>query len=129
MEVTEEPVAESDNVLVQLVNKMIMDAYHGGISDIHVETYPGKQNTRVRFRKDGTLVDYLQIPSNFRNSVISRIEDHGATGYLRAAQTPGRQARLPAVRPGKDRTAHRDHSHRQSASRSVLRCPAAPGTP
>jgi type II secretory ATPase GspE/PulE/Tfp pilus assembly ATPase PilB-like protein len=74
MEVTEEPVAESDNVLVQLVNKMIMDAYHGGISDIHVETYPGKQNTRVRFRKDGTLVDYLQIPPNFRNSVISRIK-------------------------------------------------------
>ncbi|MBK9607813.1 MAG: Flp pilus assembly complex ATPase component TadA [Betaproteobacteria bacterium] len=74
MEVADEPVAESDNVLVQLVNKMIMDAYHGGVSDIHIETFPGKQKTRVRFRKDGTLVDYLQIPSNFRNAVVSRIK-------------------------------------------------------
>ncbi len=74
MEVIEAPVPESDNVLVQLVNKMILDAYHGGVSDIHVETLPGKQNTRVRFRKDGTLVDYLEIPPNFRNAVISRIK-------------------------------------------------------
>lgn len=70
----EEPVAESDNTLVQLVNKMIMDAYQDGVSDIHIETYPGKQNTRVRFRKDGTLVPYLEIPANFRNAVISRIK-------------------------------------------------------
>jgi len=74
MDVVEETVAESDNVLVQLVNKIILDAYSGGISDIHVETYPGKQNTRVRFRKDGTLIDYLEIPPNFRNAVISRIK-------------------------------------------------------
>jgi type II secretory ATPase GspE/PulE/Tfp pilus assembly ATPase PilB-like protein len=74
MDATEEPVAESDNVLVQLVNKTILDAYQGGVSDIHIETYPGKQNTRVRFRKDGTLVDYLELPFNFRNAVISRIK-------------------------------------------------------
>ena len=74
MEVVEEAVAESDNVLVQMVNKMILDAHHGGVSDIHVETYAGKQNTRVRFRKDGTLIEYLEIPSNFRNAVISRIK-------------------------------------------------------
>jgi len=74
LEVVEETVAESDNTLVQMVNKMILDAYQGGISDIHVETYPGKQNTRVRFRKDGTLIDYLEIPSNFRSAVISRIK-------------------------------------------------------
>ena len=74
MDVVEEQVEESDNVLVQLVNKMILDAYRDGVSDIHVETYPGKQNTRVRFRKDGTLVEYLEIPANFRNAVISRIK-------------------------------------------------------
>jgi type II secretory ATPase GspE/PulE/Tfp pilus assembly ATPase PilB-like protein len=74
MEVVEEPVAESDNVLVQLVNKMILDAYSGGVSDIHVESYPGKHNSRVRFRRDGTLTDYLEIPPNFRSAVISRIK-------------------------------------------------------
>ena len=69
-----EPVAESDNTLVQLVNTMILEAYNDGVSDIHIETYSGKANTRVRFRKDGTLVDYLEIPANFRNAVISRIK-------------------------------------------------------
>lgn len=74
IELTFEPIAESDNTLVQLVNKMILDAYTDGISDIHIETYPGKKNTRVRFRKDGTLADYLEIPFNFRDAIISRIK-------------------------------------------------------
>jgi len=74
MESVSEPIAESDNTLVQLVNKMIMDAYQEGVSDIHIETYSGKHNTRVRFRKDGTLVSYLEIPANFRNALISRIK-------------------------------------------------------
>lgn len=70
----EKQVTESDNTLVQLVNKMILDAYRDGVSDIHIETYPDKKNTRVRFRKDGSLVAYLEIPSNFRNALISRIK-------------------------------------------------------
>ncbi|HSH71481.1 MAG TPA: ATPase, T2SS/T4P/T4SS family [Methylophilaceae bacterium] len=72
--IEEKPVTESDNTLVQLVNKMILDAYRDGVSDIHIETYPDKKNTRVRFRKDGSLVAYLEIPSNFRNALISRIK-------------------------------------------------------
>ncbi len=74
IELTFEPIAESDNTLVQLVNKMILDAHASGVSDIHIETYPGKKNTRVRFRKDGTLSDYLEIPANFREAIISRIK-------------------------------------------------------
>lgn len=74
MELPKETVAESDSTLVQLVNKMIMDAYEDGVSDIHIESYAGKQNTRVRFRKDGTLVPYLEIPANSRNAMISRIK-------------------------------------------------------
>lgn len=70
----EEAVAESDNTLVRLVNKMILDAYHQGVSDIHIETYSGKRSTRVRFRKDGTLVEYFEFPPNFRNALISRIK-------------------------------------------------------
>ncbi|MBK9162252.1 MAG: hypothetical protein IPM27_12155, partial [Nitrosomonadales bacterium] len=53
---SEEGVAESDNTLVRLVNKVILDAYNQGVSDIHVETtYAGKRNTIIRFRIDGTL--------------------------------------------------------------------------
>lgn len=73
-EVNAEPIPESDNTLVQLVNKMILDAFKDGVSDIHIETYPGRKNTQVRFRKDGSLTPYLQIPANFRNALISRIK-------------------------------------------------------
>lgn len=74
LELNLEPVTESDNTLVQTVNKIIMDAYNGGVSDIHIESYPGKKSTRVRFRKDGSLADYVEIPANFREAIISRIK-------------------------------------------------------
>jgi len=74
LELTEELVAASDNTLVQTVNKIILDAFNEGVSDIHIETYPGKKNTRVRFRKDGILADYVEIPANFRQAIISRIK-------------------------------------------------------
>lgn len=74
MDVPKEALVESDNTLVQLINKMIMDAHEDGVSDIHIESYPGNQNTRVRFRKDGTLIPYFEIPANARNAMISRIK-------------------------------------------------------
>ena len=67
-------VKDGDTVLVQFVNKMIGDAFDAGASDIHVETYPGRQNSRIRFRQDGVMRDYLQIPANFRAALISRIK-------------------------------------------------------
>lgn len=70
----DQPVAESDNTLVRLVNKMILDAYEQGASDIHIETHPGKESTRIRFRKDGILVHYFDIPANFRSALVSRIK-------------------------------------------------------
>ena len=73
-EVENEPILESDNTLVQLVNKMILDASNDRVSDIHIETYPDKNNTVVRFRKDGSLHHYLEIPANFSNAIISRIK-------------------------------------------------------
>lgn len=74
MELPQQPAAESDNTLVQLINNMIMEAHEQGASDIHIETYAGKQNTRVRFRKDGILVPYNEIPASARDAMISRIK-------------------------------------------------------
>jgi hypothetical protein len=37
--------AAADNELVKLVNKIIVDAYNQGASDIHVEPLPGKGKT------------------------------------------------------------------------------------
>ena len=69
-----EVITESDNTLVRLVNKIIGDAIAQGASDIHLESMPGNKSSRVRFRKDGILTPYTEIPSNFRAAVISRIK-------------------------------------------------------
>ena len=70
----EEGVAETDNTLVGLVNKMMLDAYNQGVSDIHIETYPDKRNTQIRFRKDGVISKYFEFPPTFRRALISRIK-------------------------------------------------------
>ncbi len=43
----DEVSAAADNELVKLVNKIIVDAYHQGASDIHIEPYPGKAQDRA----------------------------------------------------------------------------------
>ena len=66
--------AASDNELVKLVNKVIIDAYQQGASDIHIEPYPGKAKTEIRFRKDGSLMPYIQIPASYRNALAARLK-------------------------------------------------------
>jgi len=66
--------AASDNELVKLVNKVIIDAYQQGASDIHIEPYPGKAKTEIRFRKDGSLVPYIQVPASYRNALAARLK-------------------------------------------------------
>ena len=66
--------AASDNELVKLVNKVIIDAYQQGASDIHIEPYPGKGKTEIRFRKDGALAPYIQVPASYRNALAARLK-------------------------------------------------------
>jgi len=66
--------AASDNELVKLVNKIIVDAYHQGASDIHIEPRPGKEKTMIRFRKDGSLAPYIEVPASYRNALCARIK-------------------------------------------------------
>lgn len=70
----EESSAASDNELVKLVNKIIIDAYKMGVSDIHVEPYSGKEKTKIRFRKDGSLMPYIEVPASYRNPLVTRIK-------------------------------------------------------
>ena len=67
-------VGVSDNALVRIVNQIIQDANERKASDIHIETYQGKEDTKVKLRIDGELEDYLDVPSHFRNAMISRIK-------------------------------------------------------
>ena len=66
--------AASDNELVRLVNKIIVDAYQQGASDIHIEPRPGKEKTLIRFRKDGSLSPYIEIPASYRNALVARLK-------------------------------------------------------
>jgi len=66
--------AAEDNELVKLVNKVIVDAFRMGASDIHVEPGPGKAKTQIRVRKDGSLLNYIEVPSTYRNALITRIK-------------------------------------------------------
>ena len=66
--------AAADNELVKLVNKVIIDAYQQGASDIHIEPYPGKAKTEIRFRKDGSLQPYIQVPASYRSALAARLK-------------------------------------------------------
>src|SRR3954471_11376644 len=70
----DEVSAAADNELVKLVNKIIVDAYHQNASDIHIEPYPGKAKTEIRFRKDGSLGPYIEIPASYRAAIVARIK-------------------------------------------------------
>jgi len=66
--------AASDNELVKFVNKVIIDAYNQRCSDIHIEPLPGKGKTGIRFRIDGSLVPYIEVPSHFRQALVTRLK-------------------------------------------------------
>jgi type II secretory ATPase GspE/PulE/Tfp pilus assembly ATPase PilB-like protein len=70
----DEVSAAADNELVKLVNKVIVDAYNQGASDIHIEPYPGKSKTEIRFRKDGSLGPYIEVPASYRAAIAARIK-------------------------------------------------------
>jgi type II secretory ATPase GspE/PulE/Tfp pilus assembly ATPase PilB-like protein len=66
--------AAADNELVKFVNKVIIDAYQQKVSDIHIEPMPGKAKTGIRFRIDGTLQPYIEVPAHFRQAMVTRLK-------------------------------------------------------
>ncbi len=48
-----DPITQSDNTLVRLINSMVLEAHAQGVSDIHIECGGGREKVRIRFRKDG----------------------------------------------------------------------------
>jgi len=67
-------VTESDSVIMQLVNKIINDAYARRSSDIHVEPNVTKKNVEIRFRIDGECALYQTVPFSYRAGLVSRIK-------------------------------------------------------
>ncbi|MBN1103767.1 MAG: GspE/PulE family protein [Deltaproteobacteria bacterium] len=67
-------LTEDDSAIVQLVNKIIMDACKKKCSDIHIEPYPGREGAEIRLRIDGACQKYQVVPYNFRKALSSRIK-------------------------------------------------------
>ena len=67
-------VSEEDSAIVQLVNKIILDAVNNKVSDIHIEPYPGKDDIQVRMRIDGRCKVYQRIPYKYKYAIPSRIK-------------------------------------------------------
>jgi len=62
----------SDRPVVGLVNRLLVEAYRRGASDIHIEPY--EKDLAVRFRVDGLLSDFGSLPPRVRESVATRIK-------------------------------------------------------
>jgi type II secretory ATPase GspE/PulE/Tfp pilus assembly ATPase PilB-like protein len=67
-------IEQTDNSLVRLINTMIIEAHHQGVSDIHIETYASRRKVRIRFRKEGTLSLYMELPHTYRQALVGRIK-------------------------------------------------------
>ncbi len=67
-------ISETDSTIVRLVNKVLIDAYDQGVSDIHIEPGIAKESVLVRFRKDGACTIYEEIPSIYKQALLSRIK-------------------------------------------------------
>ncbi|HAT51532.1 MAG: GspE/PulE family protein [Nitrospirae bacterium] len=67
-------INENESTVIQLVHRLIIDAYRAGASDIHVEPGKGKSPSAVRLRIDGICKQALEIPSTHIRAVLSRIK-------------------------------------------------------
>lgn len=65
---------EPDSKIISLINKILIDAYKKGASDIHFEPGAGKEPVMVRYRIDGECIRLHTIASTFKHAIISRIK-------------------------------------------------------
>jgi type IV pilus assembly protein PilB len=70
---TEEIItSDGDNPVVNLVNTVLLKGYSSSASDIHIE--PFENETKVRLRIDGLIVEYLSLSQTLHQSIVARIK-------------------------------------------------------
>jgi len=67
-------VTESDSKVINLVNKVLLDAHRRGVSDIHFEPGMGLLPLRIRYRRDGICTQVRQVAATYKAAIISRIK-------------------------------------------------------
>ena len=70
----EDIISGRDSSIVRLVNKIIIDAYDQGISDIHIEPGIDNEEMLVRYRKEGECEIAQKIPNTYKRAFVSRIK-------------------------------------------------------
>jgi len=66
--------SETDSQIIILVNRILLDAFRKGASDIHFEPGAANQPLQIRYRVDGICMQAHQIASGFKRAVISRLK-------------------------------------------------------
>ncbi len=93
----EEKIVE-DAPVTKMVAAIVKHAVQEGASDIHIE-HTG-EIVRVRFRIDGVLSTYLEVPKNIHDSIIARIKIMTKTMKLDERRKP-QDGRFPAMIDGR----------------------------
>lgn len=65
---------ESDSKIITLVNRLLIDAYHKGASDIHFEPGMGARDLQVRYRIDGLCRPMHRISAAYKPAIVSRVK-------------------------------------------------------
>ena len=81
--------------VVKLTNLILRDAVKHRASDIHME--PGRHGGTVRFRVDGVLHQYMQMPMPALNRVVSRIKILGRLDIADRVRPQDGRARVAIV--------------------------------
>lgn len=69
-----EETEENESVVIRLVDQILRDALERGATDIHIEPYGKEKQTIIRFRVDGSMSVYQEIPPTMRRALLSRIK-------------------------------------------------------
>lgn len=93
----EEKITE-DAPVTKMVAAIVKHAVQEGASDIHIE-HTGEK-VKVRFRIDGELSTYLEVPKGIHSAIIARIKIMTKTMKLDERRRP-QDGRFPAVVDGR----------------------------
>lgn len=68
----QQEILDTSNPLVKLVNSIFEEGIEKGISDVHIE--PRRDRYVIRFRQDGILKRFIDVPSHMESSFITRVK-------------------------------------------------------
>ncbi|PLX94758.1 MAG: type II secretion system protein E [Desulfuromonas sp.] len=73
-DVSDYKITEKDSQIITLVNRVLLDGYNKGVSDIHFEPGHGQKPLQIRYRIDGICDVAHQVSHKFKKAIISRLK-------------------------------------------------------